>query len=259
MPRLAVRFGRFNGHNPWAQPRRTEEAHGVIDRHPTRSHLLRLIRGRGGATLRDLQQATGLSRSALRQHLTILERDGAVRERLLRGRAGRPPIVYEPSPAAPQQALESYAAILGAVLRTVGGRGARQARRIAEAAAAEIARRHGDILALPSLEARITAALGALLEDARTAEVRSVGGDYEVVLRDCPLLALAGEFPQICGITRELLHRLVGAAVEQRGWMLRGDPCCSFLLKAQRPGRRSRGAARPREDVGSDCGRGAHG
>jgi len=231
----------------------------VIDRHPTRALLLHLIHERGGATLRDLQQATGLSRSALRQHLTILERDGAVRERLMRGRVGRPPIVYERALATPQRALESYAAILGAVLRTVGGRGAHQTRRIAEAAADEIARRHRDIAALPSLEARITAALGALLEDARTAEVRPVGGDYEVVLRDCPLLALAGEFPQICQITRELLHRLVGATVEQRGWMLRGDPCCSFLLKAKRPGRRSRRATGRRERVGADVRRGAHG
>ncbi len=222
----------------------------MIDSLPTRTHLIHLIRERGGATLRDLQQATGLSRSTLRQHLTILERDGAVRERLLRGRAGRPPIVYEPSPASPQRALESYAAIVGAVLRTAGVQGARRARRIAEDAAAQIARRHGDILALPSLEARISAALGALLEDARTAEVRPVVGGYEVVLRDCPLLVQAAEFPGICHITRELLHRLVGAAVEQRAWMLRGDACCSFLLKARRAGRRSRAAQGSLEDVG---------
>lgn len=231
----------------------------MIGRHPTRAHLLRIIRERGGVTLRDLQEATGLSRSALRQHLAILERDGAVRERLLRGRAGRPPILYEPSPGAPQRALESYAAILGAVLRTVGGQGARRARRIAEAAAADVARRHADIAALSSLEARITAALGALLEDARTAEVRSVGEDYEVVLHDCPLLALAGELPQVCGITRELLHRLTGATVEQRGWMLRGDLCCSFLVKARRAGRRSSAAPRPREDVRPDGRRSVHG
>ncbi|MDR7426533.1 MAG: winged helix-turn-helix transcriptional regulator [Armatimonadota bacterium] len=231
----------------------------MIDLQPTRSQLLRIIRERGGVTLRDLQQATGLSRSTLRQHLTILQRDGAVRERLLRGRPGRPPIVYEPSPAAPRRALESYAAILGAVLRVVGGQGTHQVRRIAEAAAVEIARRHAHIATLLSLEDRITAALGALLEDARTAEVRPVGRDYEVVLRDCPLLALAGELPQICGITRELLHRLTGATVEQRRWMLRGDPCCSFLLKAKRAGRRSRAAPGRREDVRPDGWRGVHG
>ncbi len=203
----------------------------MIDRHPTRAHLLRLVRQRGGATLDDLQRETGLSRSALRQHLTFLERDGLIRERLARGRVGRPPIVYEPAPAPQRNPAQSYAGVLRAILRVVGDQGEAQVRRVVEAAADEIARRHPDIAALPDLRARITAALAALMEDPRVAEVRSVGPDYEVVLHDCPFLELAREFNEVCEITRELLFQLTGAEVEQREWLVRGDPRCSFVVK----------------------------
>lgn len=68
--------------------------------HPSRGLILQLLRSAGGRTLADLQRDTGLSRSALRQHLILLERDGFVQERLLRGRTGRPPIFYQPTSAA---------------------------------------------------------------------------------------------------------------------------------------------------------------
>lgn len=214
----------------------------MIDPHPTRTHLLQLLRRSGGATLHDLQRRTGLSRSALRQHLTLLERDGLIRERLARGRTGRPPIVYEPAPAAERGPSESYATVLGAVFRAVGEQGEEQIRRVVEATADEIADRHREIAAIPDIEARIAAALAALLEDPQAAEIRRVGRGYEIILHDCPFLTLAGEFNEVCDITRELLIRLVGARVEQREWLVRGDPRCSFVLKPGRTGR-STGAA----------------
>lgn len=63
--------------------------------YPTRAEIVRLLRETGGCTLHDLVRQTGLSPSALRQQLLLLERDGLIRRALVRGRAGRPPIVYQ--------------------------------------------------------------------------------------------------------------------------------------------------------------------
>ncbi len=198
---------------------------------PTRAGLLRLIQERGGATLASLQQATGLSRSALRQHMTILERDGLIRERLARGKAGRPPIVYEPAPVPPLPAAKSYVTLLGAVLRAVEEQGEGRLSRVVGAVAAEIAEQHRDISTIPEAPARIRAALELLWEDARTAQLRPGGRQYEIILPDCPLASLASEFNEICDITRELLATLVGAEVQQREWLVRGDARCSFVLR----------------------------
>ncbi len=207
----------------------------MIDPHPTRTHLFRLLGQRGGATLSDLQRATGLSRSALRQHLTVLERDGLIHERLVRGRTGRPPIVYEPAPAAGRGSAESYLTLLAAIFRAVGREGRGRLGRIAAAVAADIASQHQDVPAIPDTEARIRAALRVLLDDAAAGETRRLGPDYEVILHTCPLAPIAREFTQLCDITRNLLATLVGAEVEQRESIVRGDPRCSFLLKRVAP------------------------
>lgn len=206
-----------------------------IDRRSTRTDLIRLLRQHGGATLNDLQRATGLSRSALRQHLTVLERDGLIQEQLVRGKTGRPPIVYQLAPAG-RGSPQGYATLLAAVLRAAGDQGQEQLDRIVEAAVAQIAAQHQDIARIPGDEARIRAALAVLLGDAEAGDVRRVGPDYEVILRTCPLDPAAMEFHELCDISRRLLAALVGAEVEQRESIVRGDPWCSFLLKIPHAG-----------------------
>ena len=205
----------------------------MIDRRSTRTDLIRLLREGGGATLNDLQRATGLSRSALRQHLTILERDGLIQEQLVRGRTGRPPIVYQLTPVG-RGSPESYVAMLAAVFRAVGEQGQEQLNRIVEVVAARIAAQHKDVAQIPDPEARIRAALTVLFEDVEAAEVRGRGADYEVILHTCPLVHQTKELSGLCDITRRLLAMLVGAEVEQRESIMRGDSRCSFLLKAPR-------------------------
>lgn len=207
----------------------------TIDRRSTRTDLIRLLRQRGGATLNDLQRATGLSRSALRQHLTVLERDGLIQEQLVRGKTGRPPIVYQLAPAG-RGSPQGYATLLAAVLRAAGDQGQEQLNRIVDAVATQIAAQHQDIARIPEAEGRIRATLAVLLEDAGAGEVRGIGSDYQVILHVCPLAPMATEFNEICDITRRLLCWLVGAEVEQRESIVRGDSRCSFLLKIPHAG-----------------------
>ncbi len=104
----------------------------MIESQPTRALLIRLLRQRGGCTVTDLQGLTGLSRSALRQHLTVLERDGLIRERLGRAGVGRPPIIYEPTsdilpPSAPgthteDRIRQALATLLEGAVVSVGRR-----------------------------------------------------------------------------------------------------------------------------------------
>jgi predicted ArsR family transcriptional regulator len=80
-------------------PRFSKDTSVVVDYQTTRVRILLTIREAGGCTVGVLRQQTGLSNSALRQHLALMEREGLVRRGLLRGRAGRPPFVYSCVPA----------------------------------------------------------------------------------------------------------------------------------------------------------------
>src|SRR3990172_4480018 len=60
----------------------------------TRQQILQYLQRHGRATVKELGQLLGLTSTGIRQHLTVLERDGLVAAREERGRVGRPTLVY---------------------------------------------------------------------------------------------------------------------------------------------------------------------
>ena len=60
----------------------------------TRLRILEYLQRNGTATVKELGQLLGLTSTGIRQHLTVLERDGLVAVREERGRVGRPNLVY---------------------------------------------------------------------------------------------------------------------------------------------------------------------
>ena len=59
----------------------------------TRQRILEHLQRHGQGTVKDLGQTLGLTSTGIRQHLTVLERDGLVLAREERGRVGRPTLV----------------------------------------------------------------------------------------------------------------------------------------------------------------------
>lgn len=178
----------------------------------------------------DLRREIGLSPTALRQQLTLLERDGLVQRALARGRPGRPAIVYQPTTAAGPGSEEGFAALLTAVLRTMEEQGPERFGQILEGVATRLAADHGRIARIPHAEVRIRAALAVLFDVADEAAVTGGGREYEIVLRTCSLLPVAQQFRGLCAITRRLLGTLVGADVEQLESIAQGAPRCRFRL-----------------------------
>lgn len=199
----------------------------------TRAELLRLLRRSGGCTLRDLVQATALSPSALRQQLTLLERDGLIHKTLVRGRSGRPPMLYQIGPG-DMNTPRSYAALLTALLHAIGTQDARQLQRTAQRAAARIAAEHPENVRIADIEDRIRTALDILFDAAGTADLRRRGEAYEITVPACAVAPLAVESPVLCAIARRLLASLVGAEVDQRESILWGDSRCVFVLTMPR-------------------------
>lgn len=202
----------------------------MIATSPTRTRILKILdRGRG-ATLADLRREMGLSSTALRQQLIVLERDGLVRRALVRGRPGRPAIVYQPASPSGQGPEASFATLLSAILETMEARAPEQFEQTLGEVAARLAAGHTDIARIPDAEARIRAALAVLFDVAGDAVVTGIGRDFEVVLRTCALLPAAEQFPGVCAITRRLLGALVGANVTQLESIAQGAPRCRFTL-----------------------------
>jgi len=202
----------------------------VITSSPTRAQIMQILSRDRRSTLTDLRRETGLSPTALRQQLTLLERDGLVQRALVRGRPGRPPIVYQPTPAARATSEGNVATLLSAVFRTLEEQASDRFGQMLEDVADRLAAEHQHIARIPSVEARIRAALAVLFDVSAGAEVVGSGWEYEVIIHRCPLLPAAREFRSLCAVTRRLLGTLVSADVTQLESIAQGGPRCRFRL-----------------------------
>ncbi|GAF88364.1 unnamed protein product, partial [marine sediment metagenome] len=66
----------------------------VLQIQSTRQQILQYLQRHGRATVKELGSLLSLTSTGIRQHLTVLERDGLVDAREERGRVGRPTLVY---------------------------------------------------------------------------------------------------------------------------------------------------------------------
>src|SRR3972149_2716512 len=61
----------------------------------TRQQILDFLRRNARATVKELDTHLGLTSTGVRQHLTVLEREGLVEAHEERGHVGRPALVYQ--------------------------------------------------------------------------------------------------------------------------------------------------------------------
>ncbi len=207
----------------------------MAELHPTRKRIIRLIRESRGITLSELRRRTGLSRSTLRQHLGIMTRDGLVASRFVRQPTGRPPLVFRLTRHAELAPAETYAAFLRALFAGMEDRTQAEAifRQMAERLAAE----HPEIRQLPDPPARLDAARRLFFPDAESTDVELTDEGYQFSLYTCPLATVSMEYKDLCCMARDVLSTLVGAEVGQTEWIVRGDPRCTFELRAPAPPR----------------------
>lgn len=196
----------------------------------TRTKLLReLLGARGvGRTVDELSGALQLSRSAIQQHITTLERDGLVETAQERVTGGRPSRAYALTEAGQESFPRHYAMLanhLIAACRSELGE---------EAVESVLGHMAGALVA--DLATRVEGKRGR----ERTVEVVRIMNElgYEADLVDggdgveasnCIYQKLAMETRAICRFDVDVLSRLLDHAVEHVSCIVDGDARCRFL------------------------------
>jgi len=181
-----------------------------------------------GRTVDELTGALRLSRSAVQQHITALERDGFVevsQERATRGRPSRAYVLTE----AGQELFPRHYAML--------------ASRLMEACHSELGEQAVEAL-LRRMASTLVAELSSRVEGKRgrerTAEVVRImnelgyeadlmNGDEGIEASNCIYQKLAMETRAICRFDVDVLGRLLGHSVEHISCLVDGDARCRFL------------------------------
>jgi predicted ArsR family transcriptional regulator len=208
----------------------------------TRQEILDYLRRHSQATVKELGEHLGLTSTGIRQHLTVLERDGLVEAREERGHVGRPALIYRLTSEGDALFPKKYDALANALIeeaRHLLGPDALQ--QLMKNVAARFAEPY-----LPRMEGKPTAERVAeagkiLHERGCLADFSGEGEDFLIMQHTCPFPNVATRNSAVCALDVEFVRRLVGADARLTTSLLRGDDCCTFRVRprqsvaAQRP------------------------
>ena len=198
----------------------------------TRQDILDFLRRHRQSTVKELGEHLGLTSTGIRQHLTVLERDGLVEAREERGHVGRPALVYRLTVKGDALFPKMYDALANAVIEEardlVGAEPLQQIMKNVAARFAEpyMARLEGKTGAVRLAEiAAIMAERGCLTDITNEAD-----GGISISQHACLYSNVATRNSAVCTVDAELLRRFLGGDPRLTSSLLRGDDSCTYRV-----------------------------
>ncbi len=202
---------------------------------PKQGILLHLKRS-PGASLAEVAAALGVSKAAALGHLQKLEGDGLIARSYRAGQVGRPRVVFRLTGGAAALFPHNYTEMSLCALEFIERRLGRSA--VAELLtqrAHDVADRHRTRLQTGTLGARVGELARLRTEGGYMAELGPRSrGSFELVEHNCPVLAIAGRYPEACETERRMFESMLGAKVETSHRVVAGDPVCRFRIRDAR-------------------------
>lgn len=202
----------------------------------TRQQILDFLRRHGRATVKELDGHLGLTSTGVRQHLTVLEREGLVEAQEERGRVGRPALVYrltDEGDALYPKKYDELASILLDEVREVAG--AQTLQTLLRRVAAGFAGPYRVRLEERPLPERISAATQIIEERGSQVDYIQSGGDWLIRQYTCPFPKVARLNSCVCALDVEFVRQLVGADARLSTSLLRDDGACTFRVRRAQP------------------------
>ena len=194
-----------------------------------RADILNFLK-RKESSVDELSPKLGISPTATRQHLSILERDGLVKRASVKEKLGRPKAIYSLTEKAEKLFPKAYAEFLKwlikAIIEREGAEGVRalMGRLGAEQASYYKERMRGD--------GDVESVVEVLKELGAFAEMKSENGHHMIQEFNCLIYDVALEFGEmVCEFDLKFISSLLNSSVALKSCIANGDKCCSFDLK----------------------------
>jgi predicted ArsR family transcriptional regulator len=198
----------------------------------TRQQILDYLRRNSRGTVKELGRLLGLTSTGIRQHLTVLERDGLVEAREERGRVGRPTLVYSLTGKADELFPKAYDRLVSVLLEEMRATaGNEQLFQMLQRVARRLAEPHLETVEGRPLEARVRVAAGVLEEQGCIAEVSEADGEYFIDEYSCPFPKAAERDRSVCALHVEFVRLLTGADTRLTRSLLRGESACTYRVR----------------------------
>ncbi|NUO37504.1 MAG: helix-turn-helix domain-containing protein [Gemmatimonadaceae bacterium] len=195
----------------------------------TRERIVAVLR-RKASTANEIAAQLGLTHNAVRSHLTVLQRDGVIRQASLQPSASRPAVVYELLPEAEAVFSHAYIPFVAQLVQVLQ-------QRLAEGELDEVMRTVGRRLGAewPRLRGplghRVKEASRLLEELGAVNEVETLDGGFVIRGHGCLLAEAIHGRPEVCRAMESLLAELLESSVREC-CDRRARPRCCFAIAA---------------------------
>jgi DeoR family transcriptional regulator, suf operon transcriptional repressor len=194
--------------------------------------VLTILQRRGKSTVKELEEALGVTANAVRQQITSLVAEGYVRQEVERSGRGRPRHVYSLTAAGRTQFPHHYDEFTnGLLLEIVISEGPQKVEELLGRIGRRLAAQYeGELAGLATIErtARLTELLNAkgILAEMRLQPDGIVFHEYT-----CPYYELALQHRAICDMEEVMIAQVVKQPVELVSCTLDGNHGCQFRIK----------------------------
>jgi len=198
----------------------------------TRQQILEYMQRHGRATVKELGSLLGLTSTGIRQHLTVLERDGLVEAREERGRVGRPTLVYSLTDAADSLFPKRYDDLAGVILeeiRSVDGN--ERLHQLLSRVAHRLAAPFGERVSGLELPERVRETALIMEEQGCLVDWAEEGGEFYIDEFTCPFPKIAETDRAVCALHVDFVRQLTGGDTRLTRSLLRGERSCTYRIR----------------------------
>jgi predicted ArsR family transcriptional regulator len=198
----------------------------------TRQEIIDFLRRNGQASIRDLSAAVGLTSTGVRQHLTVLQRDGLVEAQETRGRVGRPALVYRLTERGQHLHPKQYHVLANAMLDELKAKtGAAGMLAVLRGVADRIVEANLPRVEGKDFSGRVAETLALMREQDLVVELEERGAEFLLHECTCPYPAVAPKHPGVCALEVTVISRLTGGDARLTSSLLRGDRSCTYRIR----------------------------
>jgi predicted ArsR family transcriptional regulator len=198
----------------------------------TRQQILEYLQRHGRATVKELGQLLRLTSTGIRQHLTVLERDGLVLAREERGRVGRPTLVYTLTEKAEALFPSSYDELATALLEEIrASEGSERLYQLLQRVAQRMAEAFWERVQGKSLAQRVKETALILQEQGCLVDWEQQNGEFFLHEFTCPFSKVAKQDSSVCTLHLELVRLLTAADTRLVRSLLRSERACTYRIR----------------------------
>ena len=202
----------------------------------TRQHILEYLQRQGRATVKELGSLLGLTSTGIRQHLTVLERDGLVDAREERGRVGRPTLVYSLTEKADALFPKTYDALAAVLLEEIRcSQGNERLHDLLHKVAERMAAPYAERIEGRPLPERVRETARIMEEQGCLVDVRETDGEYYIDEFTCPFPKVAQQDRSVCALHVDFVRVLTGGDTRLTQSLLRGERACCYRVRPAQP------------------------